>query len=312
MSLSNRLKAQEEAANALMQGNPNTEQSDQENANTEVDGTLPKVEPKAEPQADPKNVDWEHKYNVLNGMYKTDTQNLKSQLQQAQALPQADTALVTNLQAQLAQLQDRNSQLEQAVQSAPVASQTELDNYLVEEYGEEFAKAVAQTAAAQSAPLLKKLEHLESQFSTQSESIAQNESDRAMNALKSTLSNAGLNFEQVNNDALFHKWLSETDHYSGMQRQQLLEQAFNSGDTQRTARFYTDFAETQNRTAKNNPFHDHVDRLPNQSVGEQVDAQRPTFNPNAMTELGIAFRRGQITRQEYEDAERKLFAQLKG
>lgn len=300
-------------AEALMNGNANTEQSDPVTPAPEETGTLEKPQvaeqPKQEP--DPVNVDWEHKYKVLDGMFKAEKTKLSEQIKQLQALPQADHTLVANLQAEIQQLKQTNSQLEQAKQSAPAVSQTELDSYLVDEYGEEFAQAVAKTASAQNAPLLEQLQRLETQLNSQSQSIQTNEVDRNMNALKSTIKGSGFEFDVVNGDSMFHAWLAESDPYSGMQRQQLLEQAFNSGDIQRTARFYTDFMNTQTTKATQSPFNDHVDRLPNVSVGEQVNTQQPVFDRQAIVRLAEQKRRGQITNAQYVEAERKIFAQLK-
>jgi hypothetical protein len=296
-------------AEALMNGNTNTGQPDPIAPAQEETGIL--EQPTPVEQADPVNVDWEHKYKVLDGMFKTERTKLSEQVKQLQALPQANTTLVANLQAEIEQLKQTNSQLEQANQSEPATSHTELDSYLVDEYGEEFAQAVAKTANAQNAPLLQKLQHLETQLNSQSQSIQTNETDRNMTSLKATIKGAGFDFDVVNNDSMFHAWLSESDPYSGMQRQQLLEQAFNSGDNQRTARFYTDFMNTQTKRATQNPFNEHVERLPNVSVGEQVYTQHPLFDRQAIVRLAEQKRRGQITNAEYVEAERKIFAQLK-
>ena len=297
-------------AEALMNGNANTVPTDPITPAQEPTGTL-EVPTPVEPQLDPVNVDWEHKYKVLDGMFKAEKTKLNEQIKQLQALPQANTTLVANLQAEIQRLEQTNSQLEQARQSEPAVSHTELDSYLVDEYGEEFAQAVAKTANAQNAPLLQKLQHLETQFNSQSQSIQTNETDRNMTSLKASIKSAGFDFDVVNSDSMFHAWLSESDPYSGMQRQQLLEQAFNSGDTQRTARFYTDFMNTQTTRATQNPFNEHVDRLPNVSVGEQINTQQPVFDRQAIVRLAEQKRRGQITHAEYVDAERKIFAQLK-
>jgi hypothetical protein len=297
-------------AEALMNSNVNTAEPDPIAPVQEPTGILDEPTP-VEKQPDPVNVDWEHKYKVLDGMFKAERTKLSEQIKQLQALPQANTTLVANLQAEIERLKQTNSQLEQAKQSEPAVSHTELDSYLVDEYGEEFAQAVAKTANAQNAPLLQKLQHLENQLNSQSQSIQTNETDRNMTSLKATIKSAGFDFNVVNGDSMFHAWLSESDPYSGMQRQDLLEQAFNSGDTLRTARFYTDFMKTQTIKAAQNPFSEHVERLPNVSVGEEVNTQQPIFDRQAIVRLAEQKRRGQITDAEYVAAERKIFAQLK-
>ena len=51
----------------------------------------------------------------------------------------------------------------------------------------------------------------------------------------------GINFEQVNNDPVFHDWLKLYDPQTGVQRQTRLSQAFESGDLNSVSSMFVEF-----------------------------------------------------------------------
>jgi hypothetical protein len=95
-----------------------------------------------------------------------------------------------------------------------------------------------------------------------------------------------------------------------MQRQALLETAFNQGDIERTSRFYTAFVESQKSTP-NNPLRDHVDPTNGNSFADS-GSQTATFDPNALVQLGRQLQLGKITQAEYDQREKQLFAAMNG
>ena len=270
-----------------------------------------KPTPEKEPQSD---IDWEHKYKVLQGKFNQQSEQLKPLQEKVRQLE--STAInpqqVTQLQNQITELQQRNNQLEQMAQEQS-ASKPQLNPYLQEEYGEEFAQAVAQSAQAQvdavTAKFQKQLDAVNSQFQATQQSVNQTSTENRFASLRSVLKNNGINFDQVDNDPMFHEWLSEHDEYSGQPRQALLSSAFQSGDVERTARFYQAFISTQKRKPEQNPLSQHVE-APAVPGGADTGAQPAMFDPNAFEKLHDKLRRGQISQADFEQEERRLFSAL--
>lgn len=59
--------------------------------------------------------------------------------------------------------------------------------------------------------------------------------------LSQRLSRRNINFEQTNNDPLFHEWLGKFDPNTGAQRQGALTQAFNNGDFDTAEKMFLDY-----------------------------------------------------------------------
>ena len=312
MTLPRALREAEANADALINRNA---------GNTDGQSTPSTNDKQVEPQGTPQNAtpqddstDWKHKFSVLQGKYNSEIGPLREKVRQLEGNA-VSSEQVAQLQQQLQQLQSDNTQLKQTLAEHQQQQETSnLNPYLVDEYGDDFARAVAEQASLQTKSLRQEFENKISELTQQVQSsqnnVQQVATDNRMQTLKSVLGNRQVNFDQVNNDPDFHNWLSEVDPYSGMQRQALLETAFNQGDIERTARFYTAFVESQKSTP-NNPLRDHVDPTHGNSFAD-TGSQTSTFDPNALVQLGRQLQLGKITQAEYDQREKQLFAAMNG
>lgn len=317
MSLPQAVMKAEAEANAMIEAqNGNTDKaSTPDKEVTQIEFPKQSETPQNETSPPQQEDPYKHKYEVLQGKFNKLAADMKA-LQEKDAQQTNPVSIETDpryvqLQQQLSQLQQQNSQLMQTLESRPEPeAKVELDPYLVEEYGEEFAAAVAKTAAAQTKSAVEKLrQEFGHKIESTQNTVSQVTTTSSMNNLKKILSDQGIKFDLVNNDPEFHAYLMASDPFSGTQRQTLLENAFNSGDVERTARFFTDFVKTQNQTSSEHPLADHVDPSTN-VVMQDTGSQQPNFDPDALTKLHDQFRRGLITEAEFQQKERSLFAAL--
>lgn len=317
MSLPKAVIEAEAKANAMIEAQKgNTDNTSTPANNDTIDLPKQSETPPQETLQAQENNPYKHKYEVLQGKFNKLAADMKAMqekdaIQTSAALPENDPRFV-QLQQQLSALQQQNSQLEQALKERPEPqAQVELNPYLVDEYGEEFAEAVAKAAESQTKAAVDQLrKEFGSKIDSTHNKVSEFSTSNTMASLKALLANShGIKFDLVNNDPEFHSYLMAQDPYSGVQRQSLLENAFQSGDVERTARFFTDFVKTQNTTSSDHPLSSHVDPATN-VVMQDTGTQPAQFNANALAELHDQFRRGLITEADFNKRESELFAAL--
>lgn len=321
MTLPKALADAEARADALINGNGGkTEEAEPANADPAPEANQPGQQPQGTPpQQDPQEqTDYKHKYDVLQGMFNTtnnELKTLKDQLRQLESRPD-NSAQLQQLQQQLQTLQQQNEQLKQ---QASAQQPIQYNEALVSEYGEEFAKAVAeQSRSTYSADIKQMQSHYEAQLnelkqqlaSTQ-QHVSQTSQDARMQHLSHMLSQQNIDFNRVDSDPEFHQWLAQEESpFSGQTRQELLSRAYQSGDLQRTARFYSAFMESQ-KTAPSNPLNNYVDPLSQTTPVEKPNAQPQQFDANELVKLNREYQEGRITTAEFERRENELFARLR-
>ena len=308
MSLPRQIQQAEEAANALIKGNtaPAPEETPPTQETKQPPETPPAQEVKEQtpPQATSDNIDWKAKYQVLQGKYNKEVPTLQDRVktleQNATTPTEANSALlqeVEQLRQQVAQMQQP-----QAAKAPPT-----LNEHLVSEYGEDFAKAVAETANEQVNALRSEIDN---RFTEQQQDISSWTTESKMTAVKQSLASMNIDFNLVDNDPLFHDWLREADQYSGQTRHSMMMNAFEGGDLNRVIRFYHAFVESHQVHAEQHPFTEHIQ--PNPSAAPDAGTTRPIFDPNAFQELHRKYQRGQISEADFQKAEREMYAALSG
>lgn len=318
MALPQALQDANEKANELIRQQSEGQKSTPDTGNTEdpkpqaqqPQETRTPEPPQQQQQSDSEQT-WEHKYRVLQGKYNADTKKLNEQLQEAQKRSQ-DPSLQHRLQA----LESENSQLKQQLEQQRQASQpngeVKLSQKLVDEYGEDFARAVAEQSSAGSSDLInqltQKISTLESKLNQTEQATTQTTESMRFRELNAELSKQGIDFEQVNNDPMFHDWLKEVDIASGQDRNTLLNNAFKQGDINRTAYFFTAFKAQEGSNFNNNPLSSHVDvtsRAPSDAAGDDN-----VWTKAQMDKLYADRRAGKLTDAEFNEWERKLFSAM--
>lgn len=254
------------------------------------------------PKATSNNVDWKAKYDVLQGKYNNEVPTLIDKVKSLES-----SALAPNESDQ--DLRNENLRLKQELDQAQQRNVAEpnlaLDKHLVAEYGEEFAKAVANTAKAQVDAVKSEFDH---KINQQEQHISSWTNESKMTAIQQSLSGLNIDFNQVDKDPLFHDWLNKKDDYSGSTRQQMMVDAFNQGDLNRVIRFYTAFMDSQKQRSENHPFNQHIEAPPSDVTHQGT--QQKVFDSDAFQDLHKRYQRGHISDDEFVKAEREMYAAL--
>lgn len=218
-----------------------------------VQGAAPAPEPKPpEPEAQsepPKDeqpsaapeapaVDWEHKFRTLEGM-------LRSKDREIQGM-QATLAAVANVQPSDPSSSSSGEVEHSSSQDTPQRpAKRHLKPEDVESYGEDFIRvmqnAARDVAANEISPELEKLRAENAALKQQLGGVSQRTARTEVERTEAFLNQQVPNWKQVNEDPEFLRWLSETDMFTGMPRQRLLDEAGKSNDGPRIAAFFTGY-----------------------------------------------------------------------
>ena len=318
MALPQALQDANEKANELIRQQSEGQKSTPDTGNTEdpkpqaqqpQENRTP--EPPQQQQQSDSEQTWEHKYRVLQGKYNADTKKLNEQLQEAQKRSQ-DPSLQHRLQALESENSQLKQQLEQQRQASQPSGEVKLSQKLVDEYGEDFARAVAEQSSAGSSDLInqltQKISTLESKLNQTEQATNETADNMRMRELNAELSKHNIDFEQVNTDPMFHDWLSAIDDASGEQRNTLMNNAFQRGDINRTAYFFKAFKAQEGSNFNNNPLSSHVDvtsRAPSDAAGDDN-----VWTKAQMDKLYADRRAGKLTDAEFQKWEQQLFSAM--
>jgi hypothetical protein len=207
-----------------------------------------------QPRPTESTVDWEQRYNVLQGKYNGEVPKLNRQVQDLQELN-------GRLQLDLERANTKVSELEQQAAETTLVNENqsaELDKYfesLSEQgYPDEFIEAMRGIASANTGAdvngLKKRLddvsgtvETLQSKTTEQEQTTAQQAEARFWEKFND---GAPKNWEKINDDPQFLAWLEEVDPASGVSKRQLLAHARANLDVNRTLYFFKQWDEIAN------------------------------------------------------------------
>lgn len=218
------------------------------------DQTPPEDEPPVDPPANqpgPSGEDTQElreqfnklqdRFNVLQGKYNAEVRGVGD----ARKLREENDQLqqqITNLQSEMQELR------EQATQADP-----SLDK-LREEFGEDHVllqalKEMRETVARQDKEI-RQLRGASESAKQRADETATQAQKRAEDTFWRDLSTAVPDWGEINEQMDFREWLGETDRYTGMTRQALLDRAHQNLDAERVAAFFTDFKEHRQSNKK--------------------------------------------------------------
>ena len=163
--------------------------------------------------------EWEQRYRRMKG--RADTQ--REQLNQM-------GDIVQRLQTQVQQLQT----VAPAEYPPGTSFVTEQE---VNDYGPEFVDMVRRAAAEVAAPLQAEVQNLRGQLGT----VQQETANAFLNRMNATIAGMVPNWQAINAHPRFVQWLGLPEVYSGVIRQQLMQDAWNNGDAHRVAAFFRAF-----------------------------------------------------------------------
>ena len=176
------------------------------------------------------DVDWEHKYRVLQGKYNAEVPRLHKELKQLKREKEELLARLSLLEQMVVQLQ---AQQTAAPSAEPATAQPEEEEeelkLLKENYPEVYnaiTKLLEKTIHKQVEPKLHEVS--EQTFYTQLTTIVPD-------------------WQSINTDPEFIEWLNQADPISGFTRMQLLRQAYEQKDVNRVARFFIAYKEEKQK-----------------------------------------------------------------
>jgi hypothetical protein len=196
----------------------------------------PPAQPQAQPPAQPPQVeqqppaqtpDWEQRFNTLQGKYNAEI---------GQAVDRARTA-----EQRVNDLERRFQQMQVQTLPPPAAkppTTVEIPAEDIEAYGAELPDAARRWARAEVAPEIQELRQELAQLrgTTQMSQV-----ERNRERVRLGLSGWRADWDAINKDQNFLDWLKDADPMSGQNRSELLHNAYDNGDVNRTAAFFRAF-----------------------------------------------------------------------
>jgi hypothetical protein len=181
-------------------------------------------------QAAPPPIDFEARFNTLQGKYNSECAELRGHIRSLEHL------IATMQQVPRA---------EPPPAPAPPPARTvvrEISPADVEAWGPDLVEAAQRWAEVRLAP---RLEELERRVMV-AESGTQNVMARsAAQMVEMALDQAVPHWREINDSTEFHTWLNQVDPFSGRRRQELLTEAHRSGESARTAAIFRGFLNEQ-------------------------------------------------------------------
>jgi len=170
------------------------------------------------PPAEPEET-WQNRYGSMLGRYNS----LRGEMQQ--------------MAEQLQRLQNENAIMRQN----PPRTGSDGVNLLTEQemadYGPEFIDVVRRAAREEAAPLHAEIQNLRGQLGM----VQQETSNAFLTRMNATISGMVPDWQNINRHPQFIEWVGLPETYSGVIRQQLMQEAWNNGDAHRVAAFFRAF-----------------------------------------------------------------------
>lgn len=170
--------------------------------------------------------DWQQKYRTLQGKYDREVPSLHDR--------------IASLERLLSTMQEAPAAAPPAsppVETAPVAP-PQAD---IEAYGQDLIDAVHRWVMPVVEGRLAQFEKRLGEVSTRTAQTSQETRQASVQAALDADPELAGKWREINHDPEFLAWLNQADPFAGVQRSQLLNEAYGRGDAVRTARFFKAF-----------------------------------------------------------------------
>jgi len=265
-------------------------------------------QPLVEPLGD-EDDKWKQRYQILQGKYNAEVPRLSQELRalKEKQTGAADATEVNNLRSEVSRL---TGLLNAAPKPSPINS-PDLDS-LRENYPAELVDGILAVVQKMVDPVLDRVNTVDKNVSTNAVT------DRA-NRLRTLLAKSDIDYDEINTDPVFvEDWLQQVDDMSGKVRHQLLSDAFNSNDLDRTARFFIAYAKghansPESKVSQAKPAADlnrHV-RVGDTGNPDPVTQTR-AWNAATISQFYTDKRNKKYTEKEAADLEKEIFASTNG
>jgi hypothetical protein len=152
----------------------------------------------------------------------------------------------------------------------------------LENYGSDLLDVTQRAALHAVAPHLQNLEQ-------QNAELQRRLAKEARHRLDSQIERALPNYREIDRDPHWHRWLLGYDTYTGLVRQQLLNNAIASGDANRVVAFFRGFQQEAGAT-----------QPPSAAPGRARSSGRPVYTREQIGQLYEAHRKGAYVGREQE------------
>lgn len=210
----------ESASGVLLQDEP---KGDEGAEPVTAEPAIPEPAPEPPPK---KEVDWEHKYKVLQGKYNKEVAEQRKLVD-----------MVTNMDGQIKSLSESLLVLTSKDTDAKKAERIESIEQFKQEYPSIYAGVVAQVEESLSASITPQIEEVKGKIEAREKADAAS----AQEVFFSVLAGIVPDWDTVNNDPEFHDWLQGREKYARENRYAQLERSYRAGDAKAVAEFMTDF-----------------------------------------------------------------------
>ena len=184
-------------------------------------GEQPQPQPQPQPPAEEvlPPEEWERRFKSMKGRY----DRLNEQ--------------VGTMSELLQRLQNENASLRSTAPPPDASIVPLLTEQEVADYGPEFIDVVRRAATEVAAPLHDEIQRLRSQMGT----VQQETSNAFLTRMHATIGGLVPDWQDINRNQQFMDWVRLPEVYSGVMRQQLMQEAWNNGDAVRVAAFFRAF-----------------------------------------------------------------------
>ncbi len=290
-----------------------------------------------------KNVasNWEHKYAALAGKFNKEIEqqkhlfySAKPELDQLRADKEQLEQTVQKLTLQLADKSQGNSK-SSTLDSPEIM---ELLTGLKEEYGDELVSgfmkiisAVDANAASQLETINTTVEDVRQKASATTQQHEQQIYQHKIGQLTDLLAKSSIDFKRVDDDPLFHEWLSKFDPQTGQQRQQILMSLFHANELNSVAGMYAEYIKDSGAVYSNNAnppveplqsqsqqpvakvdLNEQVQIQTNAPVNTELPADKKIWTGQQIADFYTNVSKGKYSKEEATKLEREIFEQLKG
>jgi hypothetical protein len=195
----------------------------------------PADDPPADPPAPtPAADDWQHKFQTLQGKYNAEVPGLRGQ--------------VAQLQQQIDELKTAQSATPTPAPAPAPPASTLITDEDTETYGDDLIdlmrRVVRETDAGEKARLTAEIADLRKQMAAQAtevQTVVDTGTNERRAAYFTELAKAVPTYEEVDNDQSFKDWLLQPDEFSGLLRNEILQNAYYAFDAARTAKVFDQY-----------------------------------------------------------------------
>ena len=248
---------------------------------------------------------WEQRYKILQGKYNKEVPALHEQIRQLKARP-SDAGNDQEIGRLRTEIADLKQKLESAAaQPSKPATTPDLDK-LREQYPAELVDGILAAVQHMMAPIQQRVDSVD-------KTVTQSSKTSNVDRLRAALKEQGVEFDQVNSDPLFvQDYLSELAPFSKQTKGQLLTEAFESGDIDRAASFFIDYAGSRGNASGARTSKDickHVQVSTNTGSGP-VSSDGMVWTEQSIAQFYDDKRRGKYSPEEARALEASLFASM--